>query len=247
MVGAELVDLVNVALVEVVVHCDRRTGGGGPAACGGDSGEPVDPEVSAEEEDLSAVMPHKTAELAALPCLHLALGQRPLRCPDVGWHVPSTDAAGTTGPHPQAQQIIAQLWRSVEVVTKQGTVVSYPRLDEVNDGVVEDALRGVVPPFAAEDAEAQEVALGSHGVDLVPDGCWLPMDDSDPLGAALKADHRLVHRELSTRDVVLLEEGLALVVEGCSLLDDGLALTRRDRRYDVEVAVELNEAVKCGP
>ena len=243
MVGAELVDLVNVALVEVVVDCDRRTEGGGPAACGGDSGDSVDPLVSAEEEDLPAVMPHETAELAALPSLHLALGQRPLRCSDVGRHVPSIDAAGTTGPHPQAQQIIAQLWRSVEVVKKQGTVVSCPRLDEVNDRVVKDALRGAVSSLAAEDAEAQEVALGSHGVDLVSDGCWLPMDDSYPRGAALEADHRLVHRELGTGDVVLLEEGLALVVEGRSLLDDGLALTRRDRWYDVEVAVESNEAV----
>jgi hypothetical protein len=45
------------------------------------------------------------------------------------------------------------------------------------------------------------------------------------------------------RNVVLPEQALALVVEGCSLLDDGLTLTARDRGYDVEVAVELSETV----
>ena len=37
--------------------------------------------------------------------------------------------------------------------------------------------------------------------------------------------------------------GVTLVVEGVSLLDDGLPLTARDRGCDVEVAVELTEAI----
>ena len=47
------------------------------------------------------------------------------------------------------------------------------------------------------------------------------------------------------RLVVLLEQRLALVVEGCSLLNNGLPFTARDRWSNVKVAVELNEAVKC--
>ena len=52
-----------------------------------------------------------------------------------------------------------------------------------------------------------------------------------------------MHGEVTAWDVELVEEDLALVVEGRSLLDDGLALTPRDRWSDVEVEVELNEAV----
>ena len=45
MVGPQLVDQVDVALVEVVVHCNRRTEDCGPAAGGRDSSDPVNPEV----------------------------------------------------------------------------------------------------------------------------------------------------------------------------------------------------------
>ena len=59
----------------------------------------------------------------------------------------------------------------------------------------------------------------------------------------MEADHGVVEGEVAAWDVVLLEQALALVIEGCSLLDGILALTARDRRSDVEVAVELHEAV----
>ncbi len=62
-------------------------------------------------------------------------------------------------------------------------------------------------------------------------------------GTALEADHGLVDGEVAARDVVLLEQLLALVVEGRSLLDDSLSLAARDRWFNVEVAVELHEAV----
>ena len=98
-------------------------------------------------------------------------------------------------------------------------------------------------PLPSENAEAEEVAVGGDGVDLVADGLRLRPDDGDPVGAALEADHRLVDGEVPPRDELLREQLLALVVEGCGLLDDVLALTARDRGYDVAVAVELSEAV----
>ena len=91
--------------------------------------------------------------------------------------------------------------------------------------------------------EAEEVAIGGDGVQLVADGLWLALDDGYPAGTALEAHHRLVHGEVPARDVVSLEEALALVVEGVRLLDDGLPLCARDRRFDVEVAVKFKEAV----
>jgi hypothetical protein len=79
-----LIDLVNVTLVEVVVHCDRGTSGGGPATDGRDIGDSVDSQMVAEKDDGLAVMPHQTAQLPTLPRPHLTLRQSTLDIGDVG-------------------------------------------------------------------------------------------------------------------------------------------------------------------
>jgi hypothetical protein len=100
--------------------------------------------------------------------------------------------AGTAGSDLQLQQSIAQGRGSVEIVEVQDAVESPPGLDEVDDRVVKDVLRGVVPSLPSEDPEVEAVAVGGDGVDLVADGLRLPFDDGDPQGAALEADHGLV-------------------------------------------------------
>ena len=139
--------------------------------------------------------------------------------------------------------MIAQTRGSEQIVEVQGAVTFCPRLDEIHHCVVEDVLTGVVAPLTTVDAEPEEVAVRSHGEHLVADGLWLRFDDSDPRGTALEADHGLIQRHVAAGLVELEEERLALVVEEVGLLHDGLSLTARDRGCDMEVAVELTEAV----
>jgi hypothetical protein len=139
--------------------------------------------------------------------------------------------------------MIAEGRGSIQVIEVQVAVGVAPWLDELNDHMVKYRLSSVVPTFASEYAEVQNVAIGSHGGQLIVHGGRLPFDDGYPVGMALEPDHGFIHSEVTTWDVVLLEEALALVIEGCSLLDNGLSLIARYRRSDVEVAVELNEAI----
>jgi hypothetical protein len=90
---------------------------------------------------------------------------------------------------------------------------------------------------------ASAAARGGYGVQLVAHWYRLAFDDGYPYRMAFKPYHRLVHSEVTARYEVLMEQTLTLVVEGSSLLDDGLALTARDRRDDMKVAVKLHEAV----
>ena len=59
----------------------------------------------------------------------------------------------------------------------------------------------------------------------------------------MEADHGLIDGHVATRTEECPKEALTLVVEGVSLLDDGLPLTARGRGCDVEVAVGLTEAI----
>ena len=83
MVRRYLVDLIDVALVEVVVHCDGGARGGGVAGGGEEGSESVGPKVSGEEEDGFGIIPHETAQLATLQC-PLPIGRLGLGLLEVG-------------------------------------------------------------------------------------------------------------------------------------------------------------------
>jgi hypothetical protein len=232
-----------VALVEVVFRCHSRTSGGGALTDRRDSEETVDPPMGAEKEHRPLIIPQETAQLSALPRPHHTLGKRGLDLADVGRQTGAVGPAGAAGTDPHIQQMIAQSRGSIQVIEVQAAVGVAPWSDEFNDCMVKYSLSSVVPTFASEYAEVQKVAIGSHGVQLIPHGDRLPFDDGYPVGMALEPDHGFIYSEVTTWDVVFLEETLALMVEGRSLLDNGLSLIASDRRSDVKVAVKLYKAI----
>ena len=84
MVRTYLVDLVDVALVEVVVHCDGGARDGGMVIGEEGGSESVGPKVSGEEDDGCGIIPRETAELATLLCPLTILGKLGLDLLEVG-------------------------------------------------------------------------------------------------------------------------------------------------------------------
>ena len=150
-----------------------------------------------------------------------------------------SECPAATDPH--GQQMTAEGWRGVQVVKEQDAVAARPPADELHDGVVKCALLDLVLTLAAVDVEDEEVAVGRHSVHAVADGRRLARDNGSPGRLTFEPHHGLVQGEDLGWSEVLGEDGEAVVVERCDLLNHVPLDTYRGGLCNVKVAGELLE------